>query len=522
MSLAVNLGARSVQGWSEDDEHRARHLPAISRQLVGLAQNAIRHGFDPLGETYMKLLSNEQRRPSGAIYTPQNIVNAMMLWAHSRSQPMRIIDPGSGSGRFLMAAAQKFTDARLIGIESNPIAAILARANLAVAGLAGRSEIRVQDYRSADLQPIAGQTLFVGNPPYVRHHLIDSDWKEWLLSTAKKYDCSASALAGLHAHFFLATAEFARLGDVGVFITSAEWLDVNYGRLIRELFLSHLGGLNLQIIEPTALPFPGVAATGVIAAFSVGARPPSICFRRVETLDDLGSLDTGRQVRRERLETANRWTPLSRTPVQKREGFVELGDLCRVHRGQVTGANQVWIANGNYLLPRSVLFPSVTKARELFRTFGILDDPSSLRSVIDIPVDLDCFSTEDRRNIDQYLLYAMRRGADVGYVARHRKAWWSVGLRAPAPILATYMARRPPIFVRNLAEARHINIAHGLYPRETLDNARLDAIAIYLSRSVSLADGRTYSGGLTKFEPREMERLMVPHPDTLLSAIGLL
>ncbi len=33
-----------------------------------------------------------------------------------------------------------------------------------------------------------------------------------------------------------------------------------------------------------------------------------------------------------------------------------------------------------------------------------------------------------------------------------------------------------------------------------------------LSRGVSVDDGRTYSGGLTKFEPREMERLWIPSP----------
>jgi hypothetical protein len=79
------------------------------------------------------------------------------------------------------------------------------------------------------------------------------------------------------------------------------------------------------------------------------------------------------------------------------------------------------------------------------------------------------------------------------------------------------MARRPPAFVRNLASARHINIAHGLYPREPLSPHLLDALARYLSRSTSLRDGRTYAGGLTKFEPREMERLAVPRPDLLRS-----
>jgi hypothetical protein len=77
------------------------------------------------------------------------------------------------------------------------------------------------------------------------------------------------------------------------------------------------------------------------------------------------------------------------------------------------------------------------------------------------------------------------------------------------------MARRTPAFVRNLAGARHLNIAHGLYPRVPLPPARLDALAAYLRASVSLGQGRTYAGGLTKFEPREMERLPVPGPALL-------
>jgi hypothetical protein len=87
-----------------------------------------------------------------------------------------------------------------------------------------------------------------------------------------------------------------------------------------------------------------------------------------------------------------------------------------------------------------------------------------------------------------------------------------VGLREPAPILATYMARRPPAFVRNLAAARHINIAHGLYPRTELPEPVLARLVESLRRTVSVQDGRTYAGGLTKFEPREMERLTVPDP----------
>jgi len=144
-----------------------------------------------------------------------------------------------------------------------------------------------------------------------------------------------------------------------------------------------------------------------------------------------------------------------------------------------------------------------------------LQDISRLRCVVDLPANLQYFSRAERQQIDEFLDWARQRGAHDSYIARHRSPWWSVKLREPAPILATYMARRPPAFVRNPAEARHINIAHGLYPRETLSDDCLDGLATYLSRSVSTDEGRTYAGGLTKFEPKEMERLLVPPPAVL-------
>src|SRR5208337_1062224 len=121
-------------------------------------------------------------------------------------------------------------------------------------------------------------------------------------------------------------------------------------------------------------------------------------------------------------------------------GYVELGELCRVHRGQVTGANRVWIAGKHSLeLPPSVLFRSVTKARELFEAGSALKDSSTLRDVIDLPLDLSIFDREERQTIERFLKHAKAIGAAEGYVAEKRRAWWSVGLRAPAPILATYM-----------------------------------------------------------------------------------
>lgn len=520
IAQALALGARQLAGWSDAEDLVAREQIPLEQATVERAWRAIQQGQDPLGDAFCQLFTAEERRPQGATYTPQPIIEAMLRWARTQAQPTRIVDPGTGSARFLVAAGRHFPDAELIGVELDPLAAILARGHLAAAGMADRARVLVQDYRALQLPSARGTTLFIGNPPYVRHHLLGQEWKGWLVRTARRYGLQASQLAGLHVHFFLATAELAKPGDIGVLITAAEWLDVNYGRLVRELLMGVLGAKQLHVIEPAAMPFPGTATTAAITGFEVGARPQSIGLRRVASLDELGTLTTDWEVRRERLETAHRWTPLTRAAVERREGFVELGELCRVHRGQVTGANRVWIAGPHSAgLPSSVLFPSITKARELFGAGSVLADATALKRVIDLPVDLDQLPPAERRRVEKFLKLARSLGADQGFIAEHRRAWWSVGLREPAPILATYMARRPPTFVRNLADARHINIAHGLYPREPIGEVALRTLATFLSETTNTDQGRTYSGGLTKFEPREMERLLIPHPDLLAAGV---
>lgn len=517
---ALELGAAEITGWSPDEARAAKEAVDArlsSRELRRLRAD-IRAGLDPLGDVFCTLRSPQQRRPMGATYTPPVLVSAMVEWAADQGPAARVVDPGAGTGRFLVAAGRRFPRAQLVAIDIDPIACLIARANLTTAGLARRARVQLVDYRMLHLEAIEGRSLYIGNPPYVRHHQVSPEWKRWLTATAKEIGLEASALAGLHVHFFLATTRLGSAGDFGTFITSAEWLDVNYGRLVRELLLDGLGGTAIHVLEPTITPFEDAATTAAITCFRLGSRPTSIRLRRVKAVNDLGALEGGRLIGRARLREAKRWSPLTRVTPQVPDGYVELGELCRVHRGAVTGNNSVWVTRpGATDLPESVLFPSVTKARELFRAGSALRSAADLRRVIDLPLDLDVLDGPDRVVIERFLREAKQAGVPDGYIARTRKAWWSVGLRAPAPILATYMARRPPTFVRNLVEARHINIAHGLYPREPLPARALDTLARALRDSITLGHGRTYAGGLTKFEPKEMERIPVPGPTSVSS-----
>jgi hypothetical protein len=521
---ALIAATLALIGESVDLSAAEQRLAARNKRIpTGSACKAIRaaimRGEDPLGDALMILRPPALRRATGAVYTPGTIIASMLDWAASEGRPARVIDPGAGSGRFLIAAAARFPRAELLAIEVDPVAALTLRANLAVHGLAERAAVLVADYRAAQVRPATGKTLFVGNPPYVRHHGISETWKSWYAASAASYGVRASTLAGLHLHFFVRTLQLARKGDLGAFITSAEWLDVNYGDALRRLLAERLGGVALHILEPAAMPFADTLTTGAITCFRVDHHPKSMRVRTVPTIEALNGLTAGVPVPWKELRKARRWSTIVRPAPAAPAGFTELGELCRVRRGQVTGGNSVWIAGEHAKeLPERLLKPTVTKARELLAAGDALRAVDGLKRVVDLPVDLDELDAAEQRAVNRFLRWAKEQGAADSYIAQHRRAWWSVLLYEPAPIICTYMARRPPAFVRNLCAARHLNIAHGLYPREPLAETALRGLLAYLRNNVSTSAGRTYAGGLTKFEPGELERIPVPAVEMLRDA----
>lgn len=522
----MNLSERILAGVAREligatgaltvDEQRVEY-DAPTAGEVDAIRKAILIGEDPLGDAFCQIRTREIRRANGATYTPSPIIKAMINWAAAEPvAPVRIVDPGAGSGRFLVAAAARFPEARLIAVEIDPLACLLLRANAAVNGFSDRLVVHLKDYRRLRLARVKGPTLFIGNPPYVRHHGISEEWKHWFAANAREQGFKASKLAGLHIHFFLKTRELAADGDFGSFITAAEWLDVNYGSVLRDMLADGLGGAALQIIDPKAKPFADAMVSGAITSFRVGNRPQSLMVHMARDLNALEPLTEGIRLDWNLLDKAPRWSSFIRQENAPQPGMIELGELFRVHRGQVTGSNDTWIENAAMKgVASRFLKATVTRARDLITAGETLSPTAPLRRVLDLPTDLDELTSVELKSVERFLAWAKARDAHAGFVAKHRRAWWAVQLRDPAPILSTYMARSAPTFVYNLAGARHINIAHGLYPRGELSSKDIKVILAYLRNAVTIDGGRTYAGGLVKFEPKELERLRIPSLDRL-------
>jgi adenine-specific DNA-methyltransferase len=391
---------------------------------------------------------------------------------------------------------------------------------------AQQAQVINTDYTTLDLDRIDGQTAFIGNPPYVRHHELTAQQKAWAKAAARTAGLTISGLAGLHVYFFLATLKHARQGDAGCFITSAEWLDVGYGSSLRAALTDGLGGVSMHLLNPHAVTFTDAMTTAVITCFEPGRPSPLVRIRSVNSAAELGDLGSGVQfvVTRSQLQSATRWTPLFQPPRRARpDAQVPLGAAVRVSRGAVTGSNGFFVLDrreAQQLGLTRYTSPALTKAQEIFTADGVVRMNAARRLLLDPPKNVRLDAATHRR-LKEYLALGEATGVADGYVCQHRTPWWHVGGRQP-PVVATYMARQPPAFALNPDGLTILNVLHGLYPRVELDQEQLLGLVQYLNahRADLHGAGRTYQGGLEKFEPSEMEAILIPPTDRLRDWAG--
>lgn len=466
-------------------------------------------GFEHL---LLMLRTDRERYDVGMYFTPQHIVDEMIEDIDERYS--RVVDCGCGAGRFSLsvALADRATGHKrdIVALDADPLACLFAATAAKVLGL-DMQVIRC-DYLEYDLPAIEGATAFVGNPPYARHHCLTQRQKDQGVRMALQLGLEKwSRLAGLHALFILKSVGVSRTGDVIRFITGSEWTENNYGASLRELFVSQTGGGRaLRVYPATSEVFTGVMSSALISTWCPGTRPGRIDV----FLERGGAEGIGVHVVRcvDELAEWRKWDYRSLLAGDERAASappaaIELGSCFRVSRGTATGCNGFFVMTEQEARERGIFsftVPVIARASDV-PSLGEAVDPEKLCKRL-----LQCEPGDPDKNIDlaNYLVEGANGGINDGYVVSRRTPWWSIATH-PAPIVATYMGRGRPRFALNPSGCPSLNTVHGLYPRHPMSNRQLEAIVGYLNSNACNVEGvgRTYQGGLIKFEPREMERI---------------
>lgn len=477
-----------------------------------------------------------ERNRLGQFATPINLAIDIVseVARYFKEEQVRFLDPAFGSGAFLSALYRVFDTGRVVsatGVEIDPGFALLARqlwseepysANVVNADFTKLSPPKIQP------------NLIVCNPPYIRHHHLVPETKLELGKQVQQVvGLSLSGLAGMYCYFLLLSHQWLAPGGVAAWLVPTEFMDVNYGQVIRTYLTEKVTLRRLHCFETSDVQFADALVSSAVVILE--NRQPVIGNKAILTVG--GSLLSPKrriEVPLAELGKEDKWTKLPRKQkMVKSDLELTFGNLFSTRRGIATGANNFFIMTREQ-----------ARERELPAQFlkAILPSPRYLTStVIEADVDgfpllstqlvlLDCALPEVQvkaqyPSLWEYLQEGRKQGIDQRYLSSKREPWYRQEEVELSPFLCTYMGRSSVKttafrFIWNQSEAIAPNVYLLVYPRAELaafvgDSVERQALVFDLLKQIATEDivraGRTYGGGLHKIEPRELYRVSLAH-----------
>lgn len=475
-----------------------------------------------------------ERNKLGQFATPTALASDILDYATSlipSDRQIRFLDPAIGTGSFysaLLRAVPTPRIARAVGYEIDP-----HYGHEAVELWAGTSlRLHIADFTRA-VPPDAEEAkanLLICNPPYVRHHHLLGDEKLRLHRLSKRIaGVNLSGLAGLYCYFLcIAHGWLAEDGLAGWLIPS-EFMDVNYGRQIKEYLLSRVTLLRIHRFDPHEAQFDDALVSSAVVWFRKAA-PPLNHTIEFTFGGSLPAPHTAKHVSVDILRGTQKWSQLPLASIQRKpnqDKRLMLADLFKIQRGIATGANDFFMMTPEqatlYHIPTEFLTPILPSPRYLPADEIETDNvghPMLDRKLFLLRCDLPEAVVKARYpSLWKYLQKGVESGVNMRYLCQHRSPWYIQENRPPAPFLCTYMGRqdtgsgRPFRFILNHSRATAPNVYLLLYPKPMVWRHlkecpnRLKAVWQALS-SISLetlvGEGRVYGGGLHKMEPKEL------------------
>lgn len=470
-----------------------------------------------------------ERNKWGQFATPFALALSLARYAHKTlgKGRFRFLDPAIGTGSFYSALSQVFPAMSIeaaTGIELDPSFAE------AVQSLWGKSGLRViqGDFTKQKL-PAQRFSLILSNPPYVRHHHLESDAKDRLKAQlARSLHMEISGLAGLYCYFLLLCHEWMEEQGLAIWLIPSEFMDVNYGVALRSYLTERVMLLHIHRFCPTDVQFTDALVSSAVVVFRKIPPPPGHLVR-FSFAGEIENPSTEARVPLEVLRQSRKWTQFPARTNFESTDEPTLGDLFLIKRGLATGSNSFFILNEEetrtWQIPRRFLKPILPGPRYL--TADIIDQRADGGPVVSpLLYLLDCSESEEKIKVSWPRFYAyLQKGREedihVSYLASHRAPWYSQEQRPPAPFLCTYMGRsangkHPFRFIWNRSEATAHNVYLMLYPKSRLQEAlknhpELAAKVFEALQSVKagqfISEGRVYGGGLHKVEPKELAQI---------------
>lgn len=489
--------------------------------------------------------SQVERNRLGQFATPTALARDILTYARKlvgRKTPVRFLDPALGTGSFYSAFLNVFgvnaaSDAT--GFEIDSLYGDSARLLWKDCDL----NVIHGDFTKAPIPNSEGKkaTLVICNPPYVRHHHIPCEEKQRLNgSVSIRHGVSLSGLSGLYCYFLCLSKDWMTQGGLAAWLIPSEFMDVNYGRAVKDFLLNNVSLLHIHRFLPSDVQFGDALVSSAIVWFK-NERPSERQNVKFSLGGSLSKPAIEMNYSLEHLQQERKWTSLPSVVNRNGNGngksLPVLGDFFDVKRGIATGANEFFVLSPSdvqrHAIPYEFLSPILPSPRYL-KVDMIESDKNGIPLLDKTGYLFSSDMPEDRikrefPGVWEYLEVGRKQGIAERYICRNRSPWYSQERRETAPILCTYMGRtngnddsRPFRFILNRSKAIAANVYLMLYPKpwmksELQRNPGIAEKIWQILQSIPVEslvrEGRVYGGGLHKMEPKEL--LNAPVQDLL-------
>lgn len=498
---------------------------------------------DDLDELYEDIVPKDYRKTFGQYMTPAYVANFMAAWG-LQNDVRSVLDPAIGTGRFLSAVSNltKHTQISFMGLDLDPIMLNMANLKMSQDNTSPSVKLLLADflkYNSNDKFD-----FIICNPPYNKFHHYD---RNNIAHTEIDYPgIKLSKLTNIFALFFLKAFSLVKLNGSIAFITPSEFLYTGYGVKLKELMLKNFEIDAFILTDINNSIFNGATTSSVITLLR--KRTPNqnhkVKFIKVfrwptntELFDALNGIATDNIHINERLQSGlepkEKWLVFFENEVfADAERLIPLKYICDVSRGIATGYNEFFTLTeserNEWQIENRFLKPVISRALNATGFKFTYKDLERLEKENEKAYLLYCESTPSS-TLKNYIAYGEKLNANGRYLTKTRTPWYSMERRPPAKILATVFSRNNMRFILNETDALNLAAFHCIYPKFN-NLTKTKALLAYLNSNVCTKymrlEKRTYGGGLDKFEPKDLENILVIDinntPEALVNSLASL
>ncbi len=446
-----------------------------------------------------------RERENGIYYTPQ--ILAEHLAAPLITSPkIDLLDPAYGEGALLLAAekvysekiAKKNSGLHLFGCDTKPVNGLLKHL----------PEANLKKTNFFDF-PIENKfSVILMNPPYVRHHLLDSA----LIKKIKDRFPKTKALnnsADLWAYFMVKAFDHLKPeGCIGAILPWA-FLQADYSKPLRET-ISNLFG-EVKVLSLSDKYFEKAEERVVLVWLNkFGTKCGSIKIGSSKDINETVSftdLPISNWLSDKVIANGENEITALLSRFESDFGFKRFENYAEVKIGVVTGADKFFILKKseteNLGFRKKHLRPIITTSKDFNDVFN--NGIENLKNLIVI-------TKEDYINFKGYIQHGRNEGFHLRAHSVLRNPWYSVRVGKTPDSFFPYRTSITPFLMPNTNEIQCTNSIHRIYFNNLSDVERKWLHVSVLSTISQLSievNSKTYGRGMLKIEPKSLKKSLV-------------